>query len=92
MHVITMVSKDLSDSMDVVEEWNDYFDTLLRLGILHGYLSDITQILKNYMTATGLVLHKVLRIWFEEESMMTDEGLKIDAQFAKVSTCASHSL
>ena len=85
-------AKDLSDSMDVVEDWNDYFDTT-EIGysawILEPYYTNPEELYDSYWIGFAQSFEEM---GAAQESMMTDEGLKIDAQFAKVSTCASHSL
>ena len=79
-------AKDLSDSMDVVEDWNDYFDTT-EIGysawILEPYYPNPEEIYDSYWIGFAQSFEEM---GAAQESMMTDEGLKIDAQFAKVST------
>tara|TARA_Y200000002_G_C22576127_1_gene618770 strand:+ start:243 stop:1001 length:759 start_codon:yes stop_codon:yes gene_type:complete len=85
-------SKDISDSMKVVEEWNEYIDSTevsYSAWILEPYYTNPEEQYDSYWIGFSQSFEEM---GLAQETMFTDEGIKLDEKFAKVSTCEAHSL
>ncbi len=84
--------KDLTDSLKVVEEWNEYIDSTdasYIAWILEPYYTNPDEQYESYWIGFAPTFEAMGKA---QETMFTDEGLKLNEKFNRVSTCDAHSL